>query len=199
MKRSTVVITLPLLAAGAVALSGCSQNASHPFHISYRPVGICRAYETPDGRISAGTSKGFAVFKIGSVDNTEGDDGVIFAVERLFVNQSPPRIVAGSLNRHFVHADPRFARALGFLPIPEIPLAKGERRDVNSIVFIPVNLTDPAGGASANQLSLELAYDTGYGDKGDQENVNKGVSFTITGPAGPKWEVVENCAELTFE
>jgi len=199
MKTPTMFVSVQMLAAAGVALSGCGRNSSHPINIDYQPIGICRAYETPDGRISAGTSSGFAVFKIESVENTEGEGDFVFAPERLFVNQSPPILVAGSLNRRFVRADPRFARALGFVPIQEIPLAVGEKREVNSIVFIPLTINDPNGGAEANQFSFELAYDTGFGDKGDQENVNEGISFTITKPANPKWVVVENCTELDFE
>ena len=199
MKTPTMFESVQMLTAVSVALSGCGRNSSHPINIAYQPVGICQAYETRDGQISVGASSGFAVFKIESVDNTEGEVEFIFAPERLFVNQSPPVLVAGSLNRRFVRADPRFARALGFVPIPEIPLAVGEKREVHSIVFIPLTINNPNGGAEANQFSFELAYDTGFGDRGDQENVNEGVSFTIIRPANPKWRVVENCRELTFK
>lgn len=199
MKTPTMFVSVQMLAAVSVALFGCGRNSSHPINIAYQPVGICRAYETRDGRINAGASNGFAVFKIESLDNTEGELDFVFAPERLFVNQSPPVLVAGTLNRRFVRADPRFARALGFAPVPEIPLAVGEKREVNSIVYIPLAINDLNGGAEANQFSFELAYDTGFGDKGDQENVNEGVSFTIIKPANPKWAVVENCRELAFK
>lgn len=199
MKTPAMFVSVQMLAAVSVALPGCGRNSSPPINIAYQPIGICRAYETRDGQISAGSSNGFAVFKIESVDNTKGDNDVILGPERLFVNQSPPILVAGSLNRRFVRADPRFARALGFVPIQEIPLAVGEKREVNSIVFIPLTINDPNGGAEANQFSFELAYDTGFGDKGDQLNVNDGISFTITKPANPQWRVVENCRELAFK
>jgi hypothetical protein len=196
-------LSVPMLVAGFMALSGCGGGSSNPTTISYRPLGLCKTYETPAGSITAGANKGFAVFKIESIDNTKSDSktgsSFIFAPERLFVNQSPPTLALGTANRRFVHPDPRFAQAMGFTSIPETHVPAGEKRDINSFVIIPLNINNPSGGAEANQFSFELAYDTGSGDKGDQQNVNEGIVFTITNPAGAKWPVVENCKELPFK
>jgi hypothetical protein len=82
-------LSVPMLVAGSIALSGCGgRSSSNPTIISYRPVGICKGYETPDGPVTAGANKGFAVFKIESVDNTKYASSFTFAPERLFVNQS---------------------------------------------------------------------------------------------------------------
>jgi hypothetical protein len=48
-------------------------------------------------------------------------------------------------------------------------------------------------------LSFELAYDTGVGDKGDQQNVNEDIVFTTSNPPDAKWSVVEYCKELSFK
>jgi hypothetical protein len=76
-----------MLVAGSIALSGYGRS---PSNISYQQVGICKGYETPDGPITAGTNRGFAVFKIESVDNTKYDDDFVLALARLFVNQFMP-------------------------------------------------------------------------------------------------------------
>jgi len=193
-------LSLPTLVAGSIALAGCGgPSSSNPTIISYRSVGLCKGYETPDGPVTAGANKGFAVFKIESVDNTKYASSFTFAPERLFVNQSPPVLALGTANRRFVHPDPRFAQTMGFTSASETTLAAGEKRDFNSIVLIPLNITDPSGGAEANKFSFELAYDTGEGEKGEQQNVNDGIVFTITSPADAKWSVVENCKELAFK
>jgi hypothetical protein len=200
MKPSTLLfLSVVTLVAGSIALSGCGRGSSHPTTISYRPLGLCKSYETPAGPITAGANKGFAVFKILSIDNTKYEDSFTFAPERLFVNQSPPALALGTANRRFVHPDPRFAQAMGFTPIPETHVPAGEKRDINSVIIIPLGLNHPSGGAEANQFSYELAYDTGVGDKGDQQNVNEGIVFTITNPPDPKWPVIENCKELPFQ
>lgn len=200
MKTSPLrFLSVPMLVAGSMALSGCGRSSSHPTNISYQPVGLCKGYESPDGPITAGANKGFAVFKIESVDNTKYDSSFTFMPGRLFVNQSPPVLALGTANRRFVHPDPRFARAVGFASIPETTIPAGEKHDINSIVVIPLGITNPNGGAEANQFSFELAYDTGEGDKGDQQNVNEGIVFTITNPPGVKAPVVENCKELPFK
>jgi hypothetical protein len=98
-----------------------------------------------------------------------------------------------------VKPDPRFAQTVGFTSIPETTLAAGEKRDINSVVLIPLGINNPSGGAEANQFSFELAYDTGVGDKGDQQNVNEDIVFTTSNPPDAKWSVVENCKELSFK
>jgi len=197
MKASMLCfLSVPMLVAG---LSGCGRSSSNPTNISYRPVGICKGYETPAGPITAGANEGFAVFKIESVDNTKYGGSFAFSQERLFVNQSPPVLALGSANRRFVHPDPKFAQAMGFTSIPQTTILAGEKRDINSVVIIPIGINNPSGGADANQFSFELAYDTGSGQRGEQENVNEGIVFTITNPADAKWSVVENCKELSFK
>ena len=200
MKTSTMCfLSIPMLVAGSIALSGCGRSSSSPTNISYRQVGICKGYETPAGPITAAANEGFAVFKIESVDNTKYGSSFTFSPERLFVNQSPPVLAAGSANRRFVYPDPRFAQTLGFTSIPQTTIPAGEKLDINSVVTIPIGINNPSGGAEANQFSFELAYDTGTGDRGDQLNVNEGIVFTITNPPDAKGSVVENCKELSFK
>jgi hypothetical protein len=133
------------------------------------------------------------------VDNTKYGSGFTFFPERLFVNQSPPVLAAGTANRRFVHPDPRFAQTMGFTSIPQTTIPAGEKLDINGVVIIPLGITNPSGGAEANQFSFALAYDTGTGERGDQQNVNEGIVFTTTTPPDAKWSVVENCNELSFK
>ncbi|MGH6840583.1 MAG: hypothetical protein ACREDV_00575, partial [Methylocella sp.] len=179
MKTSTMYFfSAPMLVAWFLVLSGCGRSSSNFTNIFYRPAGICKGYESPAGPITAGANKAFAVFKIDSVDNTKYGSSFIFAPERLFVNQSPPVLAAGSGNRRFVYPDPKFARTMGFKSIPQTTIPAGEKLDINSVVIIPLGINNPSGGAEANQFSFELAYDTGSGQRGEQQNVNEDIVFT---------------------
>jgi hypothetical protein len=199
MKTSSMRwFAVSVLVAESIALSSCGQSSSHTARILYRPLGICKGYETPAGLVTAGPNKGFAVFSIESVDNANNDTSFTLAPERLFVTQSPPILAAGSANRRFVYPDPRFAQAMGFTKIPETTVPAGEKLDINGVIIIPLDISNPNGGAEANQFSFELAYDTGAGEKGDQQNVNDGIVFTMTKPPDAKWSLVENCNALPF-
>ena len=191
-------LSVPMLVAGSIALSGCGRSASNPTNISYRQVGICKGYETP----AAAANEGFAVFKIDSVDNTKYGSSFSLTPERLYVNQSTPAQAAGQVsnwNRRFVHPDLRFAQAMGFTSIPQTTIQAGKKLDINSIVIIPIGITNPSGGAEANQFNFELAYDSGTEERGNQQNVNEGIVFSKTNPPDTKWAVVENCKELSFK
>ncbi len=200
MKTSTMCfLSAIMLVIGPLVLSGCGQGSSNSTNIVYRPVGICKGYESPAGPITAGANKGFAVFKIESVDNTKYGGNFGFAPERLFVNQSPPVLALGTGNRRFVYPDPKFAQAMGFGSIPRTTIPAGEKLDINSVVIIPLDINNPSGGSEANQFSFELAYDTGSGQRGEQDNVNEDIVFTITTPPYAKWSMVENCKDLSFK
>ena len=203
MKISTMsFLSVPMLVAGSIALSGCGRSSSNPTNISYRQVGICKGYETPAGPITAAANEGFAVFKIESVDNTKYGSSFSLTPERLYVNQSTPAQEAGQVsnwNRRFVHSDPRFAQTMGFTSIPQTTIPAGKKLDINSVVIVPIGINNPSGGAEANQFSFELAYDSGNDERGNQQNVNEGIVFTKTNPPDTKWSVVENCKELSFK
>jgi hypothetical protein len=164
-------------------------------------MGICKVCKTPAGLVNAGANEGFAVFKIEAVDNTKYGSNFSLTPERLYVNQSTPAQAAGNLwnwNRRFVHQDPRFAQTMGYTSITQATIPGGEKREINGFVIIAVGTNNPSGGPEANQYSFELAYDSGSSDRGDQQNVSEGMVFTKTNPPGTKWQVVENCKELSL-
>ena len=206
-------LSVPMLVAGAIALSGCGRSPRSPTIISYHQVGICKGYETPTGPVTPGPNKGFAVFKIESVDNSKYDDIFTFAPTRLFVNQFMPAQAAGDVPkwyRRYVRLEPKFAETMGFTSVPETNIVPGAKLDINTFAVIPtVVINTSSGGAEANPFNFELAYDTGgeaaydmaAGERGSQTQpgVNEGIVFTKTNPPGVKWSVVENCKELSYK
>src|SRR5262245_2132980 len=115
MKTSHIAIwTVPLLAAGAIALSGCGQrSATNPTAISYDQVGGCKMWAEPTGfEQKARANELFAIFKIDSIDNSKPSGEFGFDPGRMYVNQSTEEQLEKNLSfqtRRFMVADPRFA------------------------------------------------------------------------------------------
>ena len=59
---STCFVSISLLIAGSIALSGCGKSAN-PTTIAYKQVGMCKSYVTEAGtEEKAKTDEAFAVF-----------------------------------------------------------------------------------------------------------------------------------------
>ena len=167
MKTSrNCLLSVPMLVAGSIALSGCGRSAANPTTISYHEVGICKTYDTPTGVEKSKADEGFAVFKIETIDNTKFNSNFDFEPERLYVNQSTPEQQAThtnvlyNRNVRYVIPDPRFAQNMGFTHIPRATVPAGEKLDINGIVVVPLALNNPTHGPEANQYSFEFEYDT---------------------------------------
>jgi hypothetical protein len=208
MKTSTrCFLSVPMLVAGSLALSGCGRSTSAPTVVSYHQVGICKAYKTPNGAEEAKTNEAFAIFKIEAVDNTKYNDFFNFDPGRFYVNQSNAQQTAGnqyehgsvySWNRRFVNKDPRFGKALGVKYVADATIAKGEKIDDAGFALIPLATNNPTGGPEAEKLNFQLAYDTGTNDRGNVQSVNEGIIITKTNPADAKYTVIENCKDLSL-
>jgi hypothetical protein len=90
MKTSHIAIwTLPLLAAGTIALSGCGKRSNaNPTTITYSQIGACKTWTSQAGmEAKAKPNEIYAIFKIETVDNTKPSDIFTFDPQRLYVNQ----------------------------------------------------------------------------------------------------------------
>jgi hypothetical protein len=208
MKTSTrCFLSVPMLVAGSLTLSGCGRSTSAPTVVSYHQVGICKAYETPSGKEEAKSNEGFAIFKIDSIDNTKYNDLFNFDPGRFYVNQSNATQAGGnqyehgsvySWNRRFVNKDPRFGKAMGVKYVADAMIPKSEKLDDVGFALIPLATNNPTGGPEAEQLNFQLAYDTGTNDRGNIQSVNEGMIITKTNPANTKYTVIENCKDLSL-
>jgi hypothetical protein len=119
MKTSNIAIwTAPLLAAGAIALSGCGKRSNaNPTAITYSQIGVCKTWISPAGtEEKAKSDEIYAVYKIETVDNTKPSDIFTFDPQRLYVNQSTAEQMRKNLSfqiRRFIEGDPRFAKTMG--------------------------------------------------------------------------------------
>ena len=201
MKLSTVsILSVPLLTAGSIALSGCSKNST-PTTIAYHQVGICKTYEE-HGRIQqAKDNEGFAVFKIESVDNSKNSSSFYFEPERFYVNQST-EAQKGNIyaqNRRFMNPDPRIGDALSVKYVSKTSIPNGEKLDDAGFALIPLGTNNPSGGPEAEKYNFNVTYDTGTGDRGGFDSVAEGILIVKTNPPDAKYTVIESCKELQLK
>ena len=132
------ILSVPMLLAGAIALSGCGQrSAANPTKISYSQVGICKGYAT----VTAKPDEGFAVFKIEAIDNANQNTPFNLDPERFYVDQTPTEKKEKSLSfqtRRFINPDPRFAQAMGVPALARTAFPANKKTDVNSFVVVPL-------------------------------------------------------------
>jgi hypothetical protein len=199
MKTSKISIwTAPLLAAGAIALSGCGgRSPTNPATISYSQVGVCKTWTTAAGNVEkAKADEGFAVFKIETIDNTKPSDDFHLDPERFYVDQTKAEMKGKNISfqvRRFINPDPRFAQAMGVKPLERASFPGKQKVDVNSFVVIPLAINNPTGGPEADQYSFDLLYDT---TTTEQQVGSGGVILTKTEPANTKYTPVESCKVL---
>jgi hypothetical protein len=193
-------LPLPIFLTLSIALSGCDGGPAAEANITYRQIGICKGFETPAGAMNAASEEGFAVFKIEAVDNTKPSKGFYFDPSLIFVDQSNPEQKAGNVwnwNRRFVSSDARFAKGLGAPVAVQTSVPSGKKAELNSFVFIPIGINNPTEGPADKQFALDLIYDTGSSEKGE-EKISEGVAFTKTNSAD-KVSVVEDCKTISYK
>jgi len=198
MKTSTTsILSVPLLAAASIALSGCGQGGSTPTTIAYHQVGICKRYVTTTSTQQARADEGYAVFKVDTVDNTKNGSTFYFDPVRFYVNQSNAD-QKGNIykqDRRFMASDSKIGPALGVKYVDKITVAKGEKADDVGFFIIPLATNNPSGGPIADQYNI--AYDTGSGDRGTFDSVNEGILIVQSNP--PDTTIIENCKELPLK
>src|SRR5208283_5441385 len=124
MKLSKIsILSVPLLAAGAIALSGCGKSGN-PTTISYRQIGICKSFVTAGTPQQPNADEGFAVFKVESIDNSKNGSAFYFDPVRFYVNQSTAETKGNIYKRdqRFMNADSRIGPALGVKYVDKITI-----------------------------------------------------------------------------
>jgi hypothetical protein len=202
MKTTTIAIwTAPLLATGAIALSGCGQRSpTNPTTISYDQVGVCKMWAEPTGfEQKARANELFAIFKIDSIDNSKPSSEFGFDPERMYVNQSTAAQLQKNLSfqiRRFIVADARFAQAMGVSSPQRATVPGNQKLDVNAYVLVPVSMDLPADKPPVGN-SYELTFDTT--NPIDQwQSASAGINMTKTNPDAT-FTPVENCKELAYK
>jgi hypothetical protein len=190
------ILSIPLLVAGLIALPGCDRGPAPAVNFLYHQIGLCKGYDTPDGRITARANEAFAVFKIDALDNTKLNKLFNFEPSLIYIDQSTPEQKAGWMgnwDRHPVSVDPRFTKSLGVTGTSPVTVPKGGKLETNAIIMVPVTSNKPS--SSANPNSYDLVYDAGEHERG-QTAVSEGFLYTNTTPAGTPLQQVDDCKGL---
>ena len=185
MKPSTIsILAVPLLAAGAIALSGCGKSGT-PTTITYRQIGICQSYETSAVQHPK-ADEGFGVFKIELVDNSNNSSAFYFDPVRFYVNQSKPEDKGNIYKRdqRYMISDARIGPALGVKYVDKnTTIPKGEKVEDVGFILIPLALNNPTQGPEADKVNFDVTFDTGSGDRGGFESVAEGIKIVKETPA----------------
>jgi len=177
MKPSTIsILSVPLLAAGAIALSGCGKSGT-PTTITYHQIGICKSYVTAGTPQQPNAGEGFAIFKVESIDNSKNGSAFYFDPVRFYVNQSTAETKGNIYKRdqRFMNADSRIGPALGVKYVDKITVPKGEKVDDVGFFLIPLGLNNPSGGPEADKWNFDVTFDTGSGERGGFERPARGI------------------------
>ena len=170
---NSCIRSVALLISGSVALSGCGRGAARPINISYRQVGICKAYDTAGGPVTTRPDEAFAIFKIEAVDNTKPSESFDFDPTHLYVDQSTPEQKAKKAvwdkNRRFVYSDPRFAQNIGVSSAVETTIPGAQNVRSMALLSFPLALTNlgagrkPISTLSSSSMILGLLMNTRRG------------------------------------
>lgn len=199
MKLSKIsILSVPLLAAGAIALSGCGKSGT-PTTITYRQIGICQSYETSAVQHPK-ADEGFGIFKIESVDNSNNSSAFYFDPVRFYVNQSKPEDKGNIYKRdqRYMIPDARIGPALGVKYVDKITVPKGEKVEDVGFILIPLVLTNPTQG-TADKYNFDVTFDTGTGDRGTFDSVAEGIKIVKSNPPDTKYTVIEDCKALPLK
>lgn len=194
------VLSIPLLVAGFIALPGCG-GPEPAVNIFYRQIGLCKGYDTRDGRVATRPDEAFAVFKLEALDNTKPSKLFNFEPSLFYVDQSTPEQKKGWMgnwDRHPVSVDPRFAKSMGVAAPSPLTVQKGEKRDINAFMVVPVSTNKPSNSADANPYSYDLVYDAGEHERG-QTAVSEGFVYTKTNTPGTPLPQTDDCKALELK
>jgi len=174
----TVIISLLLVVLMSSEL-GCTQNGTAT--IDFKQVGACSGWKDGNTLHSAGPNAAYVVFKVHSIDNSQGKVDFAFDPSKVSVNAGSHPHMDSSLS---------LAQFIGvFQLVPTtIPQSKVVGLDGFAVAVVPTSNAN--GAVEANKTSYFLLYDTGSNDPG--------VLYAKENPSQTTWTLTENCTDIRF-
>ncbi len=189
--------SLLFVATSCFALSGCYIPGITPVGtaaISYQQVGACNGYGGAQGR----PNTAYVIFKIKSVDNSNGNVDFLFLPTRLYVDQSSAKEKAtwiGGWKRQFVSDETKFLKGLGGATISGQTLPHNAATKVNGFVYVAVSTANANGAVEANQTPYNLAYDS----EPVEGQTDPKVVLTKTNKSRTTWPATEDCQAIKLQ
>lgn len=194
MTLRSYISSRSLIAASCVALSGCGFGSPGTATISYEQVGACNGYGATSGR----PNQAYVLFKISSVDNSQGNVDFLFLPTRIFVDQSTEKQKAewvGGWKRQFVSDETKFVRDLGGEQAKVKTFPRQSTTQLASFIVIPVNTVNANGAAEANKTSYKLSYDA----EPVPGQTDPALVFNKTNASQTSWPETESCDAIKLQ
>jgi hypothetical protein len=169
-----VVLALLLLCG----FDACSNGTAT---ISFKQVGACNGWNDGSSLYSAGPNAAYVVFKVHSIDNTQGK--VNFAFD-------PAKTAVGVSSRPHMDSGLSLAHHMGVLQLVATSIPKGTLVGLDGFSVAVVPTANPNGAVEANQTSYFLTYDTGASDPG--------VIFSKENPSQTSWPLTLDCTTISY-
>lgn len=171
-----------VILSSTLMLAGCP-NPNGTVTIRYEQLGACNGYKEGNNIVSAGPTAAYVLFKINSLDNTNGKVNFAYDPARLFVD---------SLNaKPSVSLTSALTQKIGVLATTAINVPAGQNlgHDGYAVVIVPTaNSPDPQ--IEANQTNYKLAYDTPSG--------SPGVLFDKKDPSKTQYQGAQDCLSKSW-
>jgi hypothetical protein len=171
------------IAIGCISgFDGCIKNGTAT--ITYHQVGSCNGWNDGTTLWSAGPNAAYVVFKVHTIDNTQGTVDFNFDPAKMTVfNGGSPR----------PHIDPglSLAKFMGVFALVPTTVSKGTLLGLDGFAVAIVQTTNPNGAVEANQTTYSLSYDTGAADPG--------ILYATDQTWVPLPKPTEDCTTITYK
>ena len=177
-------LNLLVLSLAGVVLSGLSScNPKGTATITFHQVGSCNGWNDGTSLYSAGPNAAYVVFKVHSIDNTQGKVNFAFDPAKMWVNAGSPK----------PHMDPNLslAKFMGVFALVPTNIPQGKTVGLDGFSVAVVQTANANGAVEANQTTYSLGYDTGSSDPG--------VLFVTDKTWVPLPQPTLDCTTITYQ
>jgi hypothetical protein len=176
----SIAALLPLIAT-LLLLCGFDSCSNGTATIDFKQVGACNGWDDGVTLHSAGPNAAYVVFKVHSIDNTQGKVNFAFDPAKMAVNVSTHPHMDSSLS---------LASYIGVFELVPTTIPKGNLVGLDGYSVTIVPTANSNGAVEANQTSYFLTYDTGTSDPG--------ILFSKENSSQTSWPLTEDCTDISY-
>ena len=169
------VLLATFLCAGCTPTNGSAT-------INFTQVGACNGWNDGQTLHSAGPNAAYVVFKVHSIDNTQGKVDFNFDPSKMAVNTGSQPHIDSSISLM------TFMNKLALAPTT---IPQGKLVGLDGFAVAIVQTSNPDGSKEANNTSYNLAY-TG-------NSADPGITFVKLNGSQTSWPNTEDCTTITFQ
>jgi hypothetical protein len=156
--RALAMFGLIFAIAFTCAFDGCTNNNGTVI-ITYHQVGSCNGWDAgAEGEFNAGPNAAYVVFRVDTINNTQGNVNFNLDPSKLYVN-------GGGL-RDYMNPGLSLANYIGVFSLVPTTINKGTQVGLDGFTVTIVQTANPNGAVEANQTTYYLLYNTGPSDPG---------------------------------